>query len=169
MALAGEVNHVEARHEHGVYAVDLEMVLDAAMEQVQAIVMDSDGLHRLSSAIVESRRLSPTATAAERRRVVYRSCFLIYCFNAVIVEEIRFPAAGTMLTIVDPAESDFLGGESEWELSQAGANQTRIRFHSELKPRFWVPPVVGPWIIKRKMLAAARETGMRLEQLTAHE
>ena len=165
LAVAGSVEHVGARHARGVYTVDLDMVLDATVERVQAIVTDYDGLHRLSSSIVESRRLPPSATEPDRRRVVYRACFLIYCFTAVMVEAVQFPSPGQMLSMVEPEESDFRRGFSQWELNQVGINQTRIKFHSELEPRFWVPPVVGPWIIKRKMLAAARETGIKIEQL----
>jgi hypothetical protein len=145
--------------------VDLDMVVNATVASVQAIVTDYDGLHRLSSSIIESRRLPPSATDAERRRVVYRACFLIYCFTAIMVEAVRYPSPGQMVSIVEPEGSDFRAGTSEWEFSQVGEAQTRVRFHSQLEPSFWVPPVVGPWIIKRKMLTAARETGVRIEQL----
>jgi len=165
LAPAGTVEHVQARHRHGVYTVELTMVVAATMERVQAIVTDYDGLHRLSSAIVESQRLPPSDSDAERRRVVYRACFLIYCFSPVMVEAVHYPGAGRMLSIVEPEGSDFESGYSEWEFSQVGEGETRIIFHSELQPRFWVPPVVGPWVIKRKMLAAAKETGLRIEKL----
>ena len=165
VAQAGSVDHVRARHEHGVYTVDLDMVLDATAANVQAIVTDYDGLHRLSSSIVESRRLPPSVTEVERRRVVYRACFLIYCFTAIMVEAVRYPSPGMMVSVVEPEGSDFVAGTSEWEFSPVGETRTRVRFHSQLQPRFWVPPVVGPWIIKRKMLTAARETGLRIEKL----
>lgn len=165
VAQAGSVDHVLAHYDHGVYTLDLTMVVNATAARVQAIVMDYDGLHRLSSSIVESRRLPPSATDAERRRVVYRACFLIYCFTAIMVEAVRFPSASQMVSIVEPEGSDFVAGSSEWEFSQVGETRTQVQFHSQLQPRFWVPPVVGPWIIKRKMLAAARETGMRIEKL----
>ena len=165
LVLADSLEQVRARHKHGVYTVDLTMVLNAPVANVQAIVTDYDGLHRLSSSIVESRRLPPTATDPERRRVVYRACFLIYCFTAIMVEAVHFPEPGRMLSIVEPEGSDFKAGYSEWEFSQVGENQTRVAFHSQLQPRFWVPPVVGPWIIKRKMLTAAKETGIRIEKL----
>ncbi len=165
VALAGSVEHVQARHKHGVYTVDLDMVVNAPVARVQDIVTDYDGLHRLSSNIVESQRLPPSATDAERRRVVYRACFLIYCFTANMIESVHYPAPGHMMSVVEPEGSDFRAGSSEWEFSQVGEEQTRVKFHSQLEPRFWVPPVVGPWIIKRKMLSAAKETGLRIEKL----
>jgi hypothetical protein len=164
-ALAGTVEQVRADYEDGVYTVDLAMVLNATVAKVQDIVTDYDGLNRLSSSIKESRRLPPSDADSERRRVVYRACFLIYCFTAAMVESVHFPAPGRMLSIVEPEGSDFVTGYSEWDFSAVGETQTRIQFHSQLQPRFWVPPVVGPWIIKRKMMIAAKETGIRIEKL----
>ncbi|MBI1732042.1 MAG: SRPBCC family protein [Gammaproteobacteria bacterium] len=168
-AWGGEIEHVEARHQRGVFTVDLEMVLNASAERVEAIVNDYDGLLRLSSAIVESARLPPTDAEPHRRRVVYRSCFVFYCVTCAMIEAVRFPAPMQMHTQVEPEGSDFRAGHSEWELVPVGEDRTRIRMHSELEPGFWVPPVVGPWLIRRKMLAAAQETGGRLEQLAAHD
>ncbi len=163
--VAGSVQYVAAAHARGVYSVDLDMIVDADIERVQAIVTDYDGLHRLSASIVESRRLHASATDQERRHVVYRACFLVYCFKAAMIESVRFPSPGRIESTVEPEGSDFLAGSSEWELSPVEERQTRIRFHSRLEPRFWIPPVIGPWIIKRKMLSAAMETGIKIEQL----
>jgi hypothetical protein len=166
-APAGVVERVETRHEGGVYTVDLDMVIHAQAERVQSIVNDYDALGRLSSAIVESARLPPNGIDANRRRVVYRSCFVVYCITATIIEIVRFPAPLHMETEIEPAGSDFRAGHSEWEIVPVDGARSRIRMHVELEPAFWVPPVVGPWIISRKMRAAAQETGMRLEQLAA--
>lgn len=166
---AGVVNLVEAVHDNGRYLVNLDVEVDADLERVRAIALDHDGLHRLSSAIVESRRLPPTAAEPERRRIIYRSCFLIHCINAIIVESVQTPDPGRILTFVEPDLSDFLSGHGTWELTSLGPGRTRVHMTSELEPRFWVPPVVGPWLIKRKMRLAAEETGLRLEELAGHE
>ena len=34
----------------------------------------------------------------------------------------------------------------------------------ELVPAFWVPPVIGPWVIRRKIDEEARRTGTGLER-----
>lgn len=166
---AGVVNLVEATHDAGRYGVTLDVDVDADIERVRAIALDHDGLHRLSSAIVSSERLPPLATDPDRRRVVYRSCFLIHCFDAVMVESIRTPDPAHIHTVVEPALSDFRSGHSTWELTSLGVGRTRVRMTSELEPRFWVPPLVGPWLIKRKMRGAAEETWLKLEEIARHE
>lgn len=162
---AGVVNHVEATHDHGRFTVVLDVDIDADAERVRAIALDHDGLHRLSSAIVESSRLPPLATDPDRRRVVYKSCFLIHCFTAVMVESVDAREPGRIRATVEPALSDFRSGQSTWDLTPLGQGRTRLHMESALEPRFWVPPVVGPWLISRKMRKAAMETGARLEEL----
>lgn len=166
-AWAGTVEDVVARHERGVYLVDLDMLIDAGADEVQSIVNDYDRLDRLSSAIVESARLPASESDANRRRVVYRSCFVVYCIRATMIEAIRFPVPLQMHTIVEPEGSDFRSGHSEWEIVPVSEGRSRIVMHVALEPAFWVPPVIGPWIIKRKMQSAAQETGTRIEQLAA--
>lgn len=162
---AGVVNNVEATHDHGRFTVTLDVDIDADAERVRAIALDHDGLYRLSSAIVESQRLPPLATDPDRRKVVYKSCFLIHCFTAVMVESVDTSEPGRIRTTVEPALSDFLSGESTWDLTSLGPGRTRLHMEAALEPRFWVPPLVGPWLVSRKMRNAALETGTKLEEL----
>lgn len=162
---AGVVNHVASTHDHGRFTVTLDVDIDADAERIRTIALDHDGLQRLSSAIVESQRLPPLATDPDRRRVVYKSCFLIHCFTAVMVESVQTPTPLRIHTIVEPALSDFRSGHSTWELEPLEPGRTRLHMEAMLEPRFWVPPVVGPWLVARKMRKAAEETGARLEEL----
>jgi hypothetical protein len=34
-----------------------------------------------------------------------------------------------------------------------------------VEPDFWIPPLIGPWLIKRKLLSETLETVDNLEQL----
>lgn len=162
---AGVVQRVDATHDAGRFTVVLEVDVAADPARVRAIALDADGLSRLSTAIVESRRLQPLAGDPDRRRVVYRSCFLIHCFTAAMVESVRTDDAGYIFTTVEPALSDFRAGHSTWQLVALPGGGTRVHMEAMLEPRFWVPPVVGPWLVARKMRHAAEETGARLEEL----
>jgi hypothetical protein len=53
-------------------------------------------------------------------------------------------------------------------MSSRGAGLSRIVLDCEVVPSFWIPPVIGPWVIKRKMLEEGRETILRIEALAAH-
>ncbi|MEA2079826.1 MAG: hypothetical protein U9P00_08215, partial [Pseudomonadota bacterium] len=44
---------------------------------------------------------------------------------------------------------------------------TRILMRSELAPDFWIPPLLGPWLIKRELRAEALQTMHNLERVAA--
>ena len=69
---------------------------------------------------------------------------------------------GLIEALTVPALSDFRRGIYRWRLqSENGA--TRMQFTALLEPDFWVPPVIGPWLIKRKLLDEVRVTTAAIE------
>jgi hypothetical protein len=41
---------------------------------------------------------------------------------------------------------------------------TRLELTSELRPAFWVPPLVGPYLVKRGLMSTARDALDGLER-----
>ena len=111
------------------------------------------GIPRGSAANLRYQKRGPKYYKAGRRRVIY------------MVEDVEEIERKTILTRVVPELSDFKYGKSRWEVSAVDADHSRIRFSYEIQPDFWVPPLIGPYFIKRKLLAAARQTITRIEVL----
>ena len=40
---------------------------------------------------------------------------------------------------------------------------TELQFTETFEPDFWVPPVIGPWLIQRKLVSEVAETVMYIE------
>ena len=40
-----------------------------------------------------------------------------------------------------------------------------MRFRSEIEPAFWVPPLIGPWLIQRALQAETLKSVANLERL----
>lgn len=61
---------------------------------------------------------------------------------------------------------DFKRGHGLWIVKPCptGRGVTCLDVSIELVPAFWVPPVLGPWVVRRKMDEEARRTGDGLEQ-----
>ncbi|MEX2352765.1 MAG: hypothetical protein WD709_01165, partial [Gammaproteobacteria bacterium] len=104
-----------------------------------------------------------------RRRIETRTCVLFFCFDAVVVEDLREPEFGLIKTVFVPEQGDFEYGESEWRISEVDETHTLIDYRSTFKPDFWVPPVIGPLIVRRKMLSATEETIEKIEEAAASE
>lgn len=162
---AGQVESGAVQEQEGVYTLHLTAVLDADRDKVFALIADHGGLHRLSHVIVQSGLLVPPVPGGVRRRLMLHVCILVFCFKGPLAEDIGERSPELMTTTVVPELSDFKSGRSEWRLAALGHRSTRIRLDYQLEPAFWVPPVIGPWLIKRKMLNIAREAIEHIETL----
>ena len=162
---AGQVEEGAVSEDSGVYTLQLNAVLDVDSDRVSAIISDHPGLHRLSHVIVQSAMLDPPVPGGLRRRLMLHVCILVFCYKGPLVEDIVERGPERMTTTVVPELSDFRSGRSEWRIATLDHRRTRVRLDYVLEPAFWIPPVIGPWLIKRKMFNIAREAIDHIEAL----
>ncbi|MGH8612183.1 MAG: hypothetical protein ACREYF_09125 [Gammaproteobacteria bacterium] len=162
---ASEVRHLEVSAHRGRYRVEIEVLINADQESVQNIVQDHNGLYRLSRIIRRSRDLGSLPGQLPRRELTLEACIRFFCMAPRMIEEIERQAHGDIITRIVPEESDFSYGGSHWRTWRVSAQASRIELNAELTPAFWVPPLIGPWVLKHKLRVAALETCERLERL----
>lgn len=166
-ATAGDVEYASVDHRDGVYFLVLNVTLEAGHDAVMAIVTDHENLHRVSDVIVETHLLDSTHSQSKRRKLVTRTCILVFCFKAIMVEDIE-ETADSIITRIVATESDFKSGATVWRVQQVDAGHSRIEINSELEPAFWIPPFIGPLLLKNKMLFEAKKTIRNIESLASH-
>lgn len=164
-AQAGEVRYADVKYQDGIYKLVLDVDLDADRDTVYAIVTDYQKLHRISDALVETTLLSEDKTGKKRRRLVAKTCILFFCFTAKMTEDVEEINNEIVLTTIVPELSDFSYGKTEWRVTSLGQGRSRIHFDCQQNPDFWIPPVIGPLFMKRKMLSEARQTIERIEHI----
>lgn len=163
-APAGEVRYTEVRYHDGVYTLEMEMELDAGFDRVRAIITDYDHLARISG-LLTATSLVDRPGGGLRRRLRTRICFLFFCYKPVVVEDVEEIGRDRIVTTVVPALSDFRSGRSEWRLTVPEPGRTRIRFEYEMEPDFWIPPLIGPLLIKSTLRHEAEKTINKIEEL----
>jgi len=170
--LAGEIRHSESNYRNGEYNIEIAVLIEGDMETVYGITTDYNQMSRLNRIIRESELIGReyrNGIEVVRRKLVTRTCILVFCFNATLVEDTWEPEYGVIKTVFVPEESDFEYGESEWQMVRIDETHTLINYHSRFKPDFWIPPLIGPLVVRQKMLTAARETIHRIENIAAIE
>ncbi len=165
---AAEVQHTAVTRSGADYILNLDIVVDMAPAAAYAIITDDDHLSRLADVITESTRLPGGAPAHHRRRIVTRSCILLFCVTTVVVEDVRLSGGRDVSATIVPALSDFSAGSTSWRISAAGRGRTRIQVNARLRPKFWIPPVIGTWLIRRKLHTIASQIASRMEAIAAH-
>ena len=161
---AGEIEHADIDYRGGRYTIDMAIRLDARPDRVLEVVRDPDRLARISDAIIDVEILERPDPARYLRKVHIEKCVLMFCFDKVMVEWVEDRPGGEILTTLIPERSDFDFGESRWTVAGIDGGATRVTLTSEREPSFWVPPVIGPWMLTRTL---TRETRTALERIAS--
>ncbi len=148
------------------YRLTMRMDLEMPAHTLRALVTDYAHLARLNPAVVESRVLSHRG-GVTRVRTVVRGCIAFFCFDVHQVQDVRALPDGAIVAVTVPALSDFRYGRARWRIVARGARACRLDFEAVIEPSFWVPPLIGPWLIRYKMRQEALRTAATLERLAA--
>jgi hypothetical protein len=82
------------------------------------------------------------------------------------VLEVETAGNGDILTRTDPGMSDFEHGEETWQIRAEGRG-TRLHYRASLTPSFFIPPYIGPWLLKSRLREELTVISNRLETLDA--
>lgn len=168
VAAAGTIERLEAQHDDGRYTVSFEVVLDAARDRVWGIMTDYHRLPQVSKIIAESRVLQQTDANRHRVGVTLKACVLIFCKTVKRTVDIEARPQNEILVTEDPAASDFREGKEHWRVTAEGA-KTRLNYTAELVPNFFIPPLIGPPVVKYFLRREIRATALTVEAMAAHE
>ncbi len=164
---AAEIRSVQMEKLEANYQVRAETYLQAPPEFVFAILMDYDEFHRLTRGITHTRWLPDSHQDLPLAYTRIDSCVAFFCRKLEKVETVRVISAARFETEALPQQSDFRRYRTRWQLSAEGPG-TRIIYELEMEPDFWVPPLIGPWAIRRKAESSALKIANRIEYLAAN-
>jgi hypothetical protein len=161
---ASDTVRTDIRFDGPTYEYTFVAVLAAPSSAVTGIVTDYDRLARINDDIVESRVLERQGEGALKRLLALRHCLLVFCFEMRFVETVE-EAPGHIVTTVVPAESNFADGRSEWRIEDTPDGATRISVNARQTPKFWIPPVIGPLLLRHVFVREVEETCSNIERL----
>jgi len=153
---AGGVLESSVTYHEGVYSLSIEARIDAPVAMVYRLITDYDHLSDINPAIKYSRVLRTDSPVKHRMRSVTRVCVLFYCREVTQVQDMTQQADYGIDALILPQGSDFRRGRAHWRLKASG-DATLMHFDAELVPDFYIPPLVGPWLIRREMVGQITE------------
>jgi hypothetical protein len=163
-ARAGEVLDTEVVHDDGHYAVRFDVRLAASPERLKHYLTDYAHYTAHFASVRESEIIGPSADGGLRVRLRFNSCMLFLCRNVTFVKDVAEQPDGTITAHIVAAESDFSEATEYWRISPDNG-QTRLQYHADLVPAFFVPPLIGPWLLKHKIRTALQSGAETLETL----
>jgi len=162
LASAAELLDIQVSNTDDRYFMVSESILEASVPSVYQVLLDYDNFTRLSSVYEESRYLAPGPDGAPRVYTLAQGCMLFVCRNVEKVERLDTRSNQRIVATVIPQFSNLEQGVTEWVLTADGEN-TRLVYRMELTPKFWIPPLIGPPIIRYVLIKGGKDALQRLE------
>jgi len=157
-ALSGNDLSVQVEYEDPIYSTKISTSIRAEPAVLFSLLTSYEQFHTFSQ-LIKSSHLLPNGNLHLQIEI----CFAFICFEKEQVLQLSISNQTIKGTII-PELSDFSYGWLTWTLSNKDSN-SHISFHSEIIPDFWVPPFIGPLLIKHKLEREAEYSISKLEEL----
>jgi hypothetical protein len=158
-AQTGEIQRVSVTRQGPIYSISFLVLIEREVSQVSSRLLDHQRFHELSDMILVSKHLRENHV--DLRQLEVRACLIFFCPEFVIRERIDPGPDGFTATVI-PDHSDFYMGVSHWLLTSDRPGQTTLTFNSTLEPKFWIPPLIGPWYLEKRL---TRELGILIKRV----
>lgn len=163
LAPAAQVIALDVCRDKQTYHIQAKVVLNAELAELHGILTDFERLPELSPKIKKTQRLTVKPPFDARVRTVVETCVLIRCMTIQRVEDVYIEPQ-RVITIIVPEYSDFKQGRAEWQFIPL-TDQVLVDYRASMDPAMWLPPVLGPHLLKQKLRNVLLATLTRLEDL----
>lgn len=161
---AADLVSLEVEHKDGRYSMDSVIWLDAGIDETYEVFSTWDYSTRFSKGIVEARDLEPDEQGRPGFYIRNQGCVLFFCKSVVRQGYVELQGNRLMRAYTDPDKSDVRFCEESWEFAEENGG-TRIRYVLTFEPDFWVPPAIGPYMIKRRLSKGGGKAIGRIEAI----
>lgn len=157
---AATIEQVAYAHPGEHYTVTLRIQLEVPAKKAFAVMTDFESMPELNPEIVTAEIL-PNG----RLRTVIDTCFAIFCQKVEQVQTVTVSQEELRVSMhILPKESDLEFGRISWHFMPMPGKHSRIIFHAEVEPGFWVPPLVGTWLFVDQLKSVTLTTSKGIER-----
>ena len=159
---AADLHKVTVDLEDGRYKVVSVAWLDVSREELYKVLVDYDLFVKFSSSFVESRNQNPASTGKPGFYTRMEACVIWFCKSFERNGHLTLRPPSDISSLADPARSDFDYSHETWHLVTEGVG-TLMTYTFDMDPSFWVPPVIGPFFMKRTLQRGGADAINRIE------
>ena len=164
MVPAAEFRDIMVDREDGLYSMRSEVYFDVERKYLYRVLTDFDLFKKFTGAIVESNNVGPDEQGRPQFFARMEGCVLVWCKSFVRNGYLELEPTTEIVAISDPERSDFEISRERWQLIPEGEGTVMI-YEFQMVPAFWVPPLIGPFYIKRALRSGGVDAVNRIEAL----
>lgn len=168
LSYSAELRDVVVERKDDYYRLNSETWFDASPESLYQVLSNYDLFTKFTSAIAESRNVEPDDDGRPQFYSRMEGCVLLWCKSFVRNGYLVLDPLKEIIAVTNPETSDFKLSRESWKLvPEDGGTLLIYDFH--MIPDFWVPPVIGPFYIKRALKSGGDKAVNRIEALALYE
>jgi len=161
---AAELREIEVERDDNHYTMTSVSWLDVEQAALYAVLENHDLFTRFTSAVVESRNMDADEEGRPQFYSRFEGCVIVYCMSFIRNGYLELTPPTELVAVVDPDRSDFKRSVETWSLTEDDGG-TIMTYTFDMEPNFWVPPVIGPFYIKRALRRGGEKAVERIEAL----
>jgi hypothetical protein len=166
-AAAAQVSDVQVAREGARFVIEMHIAIDEPPAAVFRALQDYAAMARYNPDLQVVHVEKTASPGRVRLFTTVHTCVLVFC-KTMHQEQIMTatPRANGGVLHARLVGGDFKSGHGLWIVRPCPAARAAscLDVSIELVPAFWVPPVIGPWAIRRTMDEEARRTSAGLER-----
>ena len=135
---------------------------EASQSQLYKVLTDFDKYPLFSTAFVEAENRDPDEQGRPGFYTRMEGCALLFCKSYIRVGYLELQPQHDIVAVIDPEQSNFAYSKERWQLIPEGEGTIMI-YNFEMEPAFWVPPLIGPYVIKRALKSSGAAAVGRIE------
>lgn len=163
-ANAADLRDITVEKQHSRYHLTSRTYFAATQAQLYKVLTNFDLYPRFSSAFVEGENREPDDQGRPQFYTKMEGCVLLFCKAFIRYGYLELTPENDIVAIVDPERSNFKYSRERWQLIPEGEGTLMI-YDFEMEPGFWVPPIIGPFVMKRSLRSAGTAAIDRIEAL----
>ena len=160
---AAELVSVNVERSGKRYIVESVSVYNASQAALVHVLLDYDNFHQVSSVFKEAKYLAPADDGVRRGYTRVEGCIVFFCQSIERIDRIELREGPVIVATSEPEPDDFRFSQSRWRFEDNTKSVT-IHYRLEMEPGFWVPPLIGPYIMKKKLVDGATDAMQRVEK-----
>ncbi len=161
---AADIQKVVVERDGDVYSMQSEVRFEATLEQLYDVLVDWDLSTQFSSVVVESRNVEPDELGRPQFYIRNEACIMFFCKSFERAGYVETEPYVSIRAYADPERSDFHISNESWRFVD-DKDGAIVIYNLEFDPKFWVPPVIGPYLIKRKLKKDGPEALIRIDRI----
>jgi hypothetical protein len=161
-----EIQDLSLTRHHGRFELLAQAHLDAPVQGIYDVLTDyaDDAFARISGIYEESGYAGRDADGTPLVYTFVRGCVLFFCHDMRRVSRLVVRPPNYIRTTALPERSDFKYSVSEWKLEPDGEGAD-VTYRLVMEPDFFVPPLIGPWVLKKRFREGGLHALERIERL----